>query len=643
MKNVNFTNVRSVTGRRLVAVALAIGALVCGPATAAASTRVTVAVVPRATTVTELAGVHGVAPGVMSAGIGTVPSEQTFLDVSQGNRIDDALYDRDLVGPFSFAREVPEWSDVVARADGAPADLVPGLLGRQLESAAIPAYAQQPMTASALIAANERGVVQPLRPGVCRDRCLAVISANLAELAAMARRLRGDDLLIAMAMPPAGSNRALPIGIVGRGFRGNLTSNSTRTSAYVLSTDIAPTILSRFGLRSPDEMEGEPIRAEGTIDPAAVDDLAARMAVIPSRRLPVLAACLASWIAVAAGVAAFAPGARRVSAAWLALAFAFLPLTLLAAAAIEPRGLVEGLLVGIGSGALAALTLRLVRGWWALTITCALTVTAYAVDVIAGSGLTRLSLLGPNPIVGVRFYGIGNELEALLAVMVPVGVAAGLTAAAEKRPITGSAAGVTFFGVGLLTALVFAAGRFGADVGAAIVLPFGAAVAALSFRQDLKRFPGSTRGKSSRLDRGRLAVAVIAAPIAALALLAFIDLVSGGNSHFTRSVLDTGGAGDLADVAERRLRLSAHDFGQAAGNPLFWIVVVGIGVAVSQRRRIDASLRPVPIARAGLIGACAAVAVGVLVNDSGATFLTLGSIALGAFLAYAWAQAGRIQ
>jgi hypothetical protein len=133
---------------------------------------------------------------------------------------------------------------------------------------------------------------------------------------------------------------------------------------------------------------------------------------------------------------------------------------------------------------------------------------------------------------------------------------------------------------------------------------------------------------------------VIAAPVAALALLAFIDLVSGANAHLTRSVLDAGGANDLADIAERRLRLSAHDFAQAAGNPLFWIVVVGIAAAISQWRRIDTWLRPVPLARAGLIGACAAVAVGVLVNDSGATFLVLGSLALGAFLAFAWSQVG---
>jgi hypothetical protein len=133
--------------------------------------------------------------------------------------------------------------------------------------------------------------------------------------------------------------------------------------------------------------------------------------------------------------------------------------------------------------------------------------------------------------------------------------------------------------------------------------------------------------------------ALIGAPFIALLLLVFIDLVSGGNAHLTRSVIDAGGASNLANVAERRLRLSANDFAQAAGNPLFWIVVVGIAVAVSQWRRIDAWLAPAPLARAGLIGACAAVAVGVLVNDSGATFLVLGALALGAFVAYTWSQA----
>ena len=206
--------------------------------------------------------------------------------------------------------------------------------------------------------------------------------------------------------------------------------------------------------------------------------------------------------------------------------------------------------------------------------------------------------------------------------MVPVGVGAALTAGGVKR---GRTAAVAFLCVGAVAALIFAAGRFGADIGAAVVLAVGAAVAAVL-----------TSG-----SRRHLAVAIVAAPLVAVGGLALVDLVSGGNAHLTRSVIDAGGAGDLADIAQRRLELSADDFAQAAGNPLFWIVIVGIALAIGQRRRIDTWLQGAPFARVGVVGACAAVAAGVLVNDSGATFLVLGSLALGAALAFAWAQAQR--
>ena len=83
------------------------------------------------------------------------------------------------------------------------------------------------------------------------------------------------------------------------------------------------------------------------------------------------------------------------------------------------------LLVMFGAPLLAALTLAALRDYRALAVAAALTVLAYAVDAIAGSPLSALSLLGPNPGLGVRFYGIGNELEALLAVLVVAGPAPG--------------------------------------------------------------------------------------------------------------------------------------------------------------------------------------------------------------------------
>jgi hypothetical protein len=620
---------------------LAAGALLCGAAPAAAAPRVIVGVLPPDTTATELARVNGMAVGLMSTGIGQVSPDQTYLDISQGNRIDDALYDRPLPHVSRSYLRVPRWSGIVRRAAAAPADIVPGLLGSSLVDAGIRPEPVPAAGAAALMVVDRGGEIGRVVGGAIG---VGVFSAGIGTVHRLATTVPAGGLMIAFAEPSSG-RQTVPIGIVGSGFHGNLTSDSTRTHGYVLSTDLGPTILARFGLSIPDEMAGEPVRAEGTVDPGAVEDLGRRIAVIPGRRAPLLIVCLSCWIAAAAAVAVLRPQARRIAAAWLALAFAYLPLTLLAGAAVEPTGLAEGLLVGVGAGALAAVTTRFVRGWGALAIACATSVLAYAIDVAAGSELTRLSLLGPNPIFGVRFYGIGNELEALFAVVVPVGVGAGLSAYTRwGSGVSRCGAVATFLLAAVVAGIVFGAGRFGADVGAAIVLPVGAAVAVIALPSDLVHLAPNEGIKSSKSSWRRVLVAVVGAPFIALLFLALIDLVSGGNAHLTRSLLDAGGAGDLADVAERRLRLSAHDFAQAAGNPLFWVVVAGIGVTASRWRRIDTWLRPAPLARAGVIGACAAVASGVLVNDSGASFLVLGALALGASLAFAWSQApGRVQ
>ena len=620
-------------------VALAAGALFCGCAapSAGATSYLQVAITPSDTTIGELAAVPHMSVGVMSTGIGSVPAEQTYLDISQGSRIDDALYDDPLWPLGSVGRRIRGWAQILRRAEGAPADILPGLLASTLDSRGVQSQAVPAAGSAALMVASRDGVI-----GRDIGGRVSVFSSGVGVVRKQATRLRQDGLLIAFAEPTAG-NETLPIGIAGGGFEGDLTSDSTRTDGYVLSTDLAPTILTRFGVPIPDEMDGEPIRAEGSVDAAGVESLGARMAAIPDRREPILVSCLLAWSLIAFAVSRIVFGLRRAAFAWLALAFAYMPLLLLLGALLEPSAAVEGLLVGFGAAGLAALTARFAWGWRGLAIASGITVIAYATDVIAGSDLTRLSLLGPNPIFGVRFYGIGNELEALIAVMVPAGVAAGLTAyTGWGRRLSERAAVGAFLGAGVVGAVVFGAGHFGADVGAAIVLPIGAAVSVAALpAQSFEAFARSSNHNPSKFaGRLRVVAAVIAAPVITLILLAFIDSVSGGNSHLTRSVIDAGGASDLADVVERRLRLSAHDFARAARNPLFWIVVVGICVAISRWRRIDAWLRPVPIARAGLIGASTAVAVGVLVNDSGASFLVLGGLALGAFLAFAWSQAG---
>jgi len=542
------------------------------------------------------------AVGLMSAGMGSVPAEQTYLDISQGNRVFDSLYDEPLPPDVGGGICGPAYSKaVVERAESAPADIVPGLLAETLRRAG--------------------------------ESC-AVRSVDLAQLRALVRGLRGDDLLIAIERAPPEKNGALAIGIGGisstNSNDGNnssngqeLTSDSTRTDGYVLSTDIAPTILQRLGIEVPSAISGQPIRAETGLDVASLESLASRMASISERRGPVIGLSLLVWLLALALVTLLSRGrAARVGVGLVGLSVVLLPLVLLLGAALEPSQTAEQLLVLVGTPALAAgLLLAAGTPVRALAVASALVVVACAIDVVAGSPLTKLSLLGPNPGLGARFYGIGNELEALLAVLLVAGAGAALQAFAPRAATRTAAA--AFLATGIAFAFAFAAGWFGADVGAAIVMPIGAAAAA---------------SKVATPRRRTALLTIMTILLAFVGFVAAVDLISGANTHLTRSVLDAGGFSDLAQVAQRRLQLSAHSFVRPVVFLALPAIIALTAIAVWRRDAIRNWFAAVPLLAAGLFGATVAVVAGALANDSGALVLEIGFAYLIVFAGFAWAE-----
>jgi hypothetical protein len=368
-------------------------------------------------------------------------------------------------------------------------------------------------------------------------------------------------------------------------------------------------------------MNGSEIRTEGEPDSGEVADLQERLSERPDRDL-VLLLPLGSWLVLTAlSALAFRARGARVTLPLLALSCAWAPLLLLVGAALEPGELAEAMLVGLGAPALALATSRLVPGARGLAVACGVTVAAHALDVIAGSPLTALSVLGPNPASGVRFYGIGNELEAALTTLTLVGVGAWL---ASRRELTGRAAAGWFLGAALLATVAFAPGRFGADVGAAIVLMFGG---------------GAAAALALGLDRRRTALALIGLPLIALVGLVLVDLVLGG-AHLSRTVLNAGSGGDVLDAFDRRLTLTVRSFTSPVYPELLALSVVVLAIALVFRERVDAWFGNRWPARCGYLGAVAGVAVGTLANDSGAILLVIGTILLAVFAGYFWAVRG---
>ena len=353
-----------------------------------------------------------------------------------------------------------------------------------------------------------------------------------------------------------------------------------------------------------------------------------RLWEVTDRRAPVIGVTLLVWLG-AFGLAMAVDRRRggRAAARLLALAFAYLPLICLAAAALEPSIGAERLLVMLGSPGLAALTLASLGGYRALAFACAATALAYAIDLIGGSALTQLSIVGPNPAGGHRFYGIGNELEACLVVLILVGTGAALSSPAvpghaqspQRRDVGPGPA--TFLVVAAIFTFVFAYGRYGADVGAAISLPLGAAVAAALLA-----------------GRRRLALLAVLLPIPALAILSAADLITSANAHLTRTVLDAKSGGDVLSVIGHRLSETVSSFGRptlVAGLP---IVIAAAVLAWLRRDRLTTWLEGLPALRAGMLGALAATLVGTVANDSGALLLEIGGAYLLVFIGFVWAE-----
>lgn len=576
---------------------------------------------PEDTELEALGEVDGLAVGLLQTGVGVVPPEQAFLDIGQGNRTSVSIYEDE--GPPALdpvpGRQIPAaaWDQIESRARDASSQVIPGLFGSTLEQASIPVAATAASGDGALIAANRDGAIELAEcgPGSCDG--VSVVGVELAELDALVRGLGGDDLLIAIQSPPPPAERLVGFGIAGEGYGGAPTSPSTRADGLVITTDIAPTVLDRLGLRIPTQMNGDVIESGQELEPGALAEDAERLYEKTLRFGSVIGIAVLVWLATALAASMLAPAHRRTVAGVLGLSILYLPLVQLFTGELAPSVGMERLLVMFGAPVLAAVTRGAWRGWSAVAMACAATVIAIAAVLILELDALRYSIIGPNLISGGRFYGIDNEIEAIVGTLVPLGTGAMLATRAATRD-GGVRAAAWFAAVGFLAAFVFAAGRFGADVGAAIVLPVGAAVAV-----------------AVALNSRRAALAALIAPVAGLVALFAVDAVVGGDAHFTRTIIDADSLSEVLEVIERKLDLMVASFGRS-GNLQLIPVTIGLLIFAALRWRAIVAWIGDRAALAGFAGAGVAAVVGTVTNDSGAVALIYGTFVLAAGILVAW-------
>jgi hypothetical protein len=381
--------------------------------------------------------------------------------------------------------------------------------------------------------------------------------------------------VVYVQLPPPGEHhntRRYLVVFVGGGYRGILTSESTRIRGLVSVADIAPSLVDLRKGRTPT------IRSQPDADAAAdLHELDTHLARVHKDRGWTMFALVVTYIALVA----FAPRASV-----LAPAAAIVASLVLSAVDATRLWLViaASIALTVAFACAGAARRRL------LPVAVAAFLAAYLVTLTASPETNALAVLGARPDGGGRFYGIGNQLETLLLVPVIAAVAAG---------------GLRWFvPLGLLALVTIGWSKAGADGGGLVV--FAAAFAVLLAR--LRPGPFSWR---------RLAI-VGAGTIALVFALIGIDAALGGSSHVTHSV----GSGSLFGDFGRRLHLSWASATRGWDAGLLFLGCLAILVYIARRRprypSVDAMLL--------------ALVVSLLVNDTPVDIILLGAIGSAALL-----------
>jgi hypothetical protein len=371
---------------------------------------------------------------------------------------------------------------------------------------------------------------------------------------------------IVVALPSGAAqpnDRVYPVLVIAPGYRGLLTSPSTRLPGVVSIADLAPTALGE------DDALGSTPRADPARRLLALDELIRekRENRLPSALLVAALIVLLAFTHPRAALLAYPTaltanlvlGATETSSLWIVL----LSIVLAVAAAV----------------ALAPL----VRGPTRLGLALAAVLVLYLVAFLVDGSWVAYSPWGP-PQNG-RFYGVSNLLETMLLVPALAGAA---LLVRRLGPLA-------FAGVALLSFVLVVGGRFGADGGGALVLAAGYAV--------LGGLLAGLRGR-------RLAAAIAGAALLAGALIG-IDAATGGSSHVTKAV--GGGPDTLAAHFGERLQVSWERVTVAPGPALATALsLLALAILVIRLLRSEAPWtdRALPLAFA------TAVAVSLVVNDS---------------------------
>jgi hypothetical protein len=573
------------------------------------------------------------------------------------------------------AGKVPRWSEYRAAAGATRFDASLGLLGDQVASHGICLQTIGP--GAALGASRSSGMVvryqqydeptlpaalsrcpvtlidvgavrdpadvdarDEARPKTTREQQVEAVDARVAAVLKAAPA--GTDVAFVSLADAGVTERLRMIAVTGPHFgAGTLESSSTRQPGLVQLTDLTPTILQHLGVSRPPTLGGAPLRivpASDNSDRSADERLRALLDYDEASHkvhrlvepffygfiLLLLAFLLTVCLLWKAGWGAPAQRCRllRVTRR-VAIIASTVPVSTFLANLLPWWRFSVPLVSVVASVAIfaAAVSALALRGPWSrrpfgpIGAVCVTTMTVLALDVMTGSRLQLSSLLGLQPVVGGRFYGMGNVTFALFAtatLMLCTAVGNHLLSIGQPRRAAGAVGAI-----GMAAVIVDAAPSWGSDLGGPTALLPAVmllVLAILEIRLTLRRLFAIGVGIGGFLF-----------------LLGLVDWLRPAESRshlgkFVQTTLD----GGAWDIVVRKLEQNIALF---FSNPLSLLIPVALILFAYVLARPDSraaapmrrSFATVPLLRPGLISVLVMWAIGFALNDSGAAIPAVGA------------------
>lgn len=468
----------------------------------------------------------------------------------------------------------------------------------------------------------------PAVTGEGTGRASAALAADRALGSLLLATRASDVLLVGLSAGPGEDTAALHVAIArGEAFPpGALRSASTRRAPYVQLIDVAPTVLELVDVAVPDSMSGEPWRSVGQAPtPAELADLDVKAQAQKAVTVPFFVTLLAGellliLLALRLGRVDVAElialgGVAAMGASYVANLVPWWRspaplLTLLAAVVVVATAVVAVATAPIfaGSGGRSRVPSRDDEdqrdSWllWPVGIVCAFTAGVLLLDLVTGAQLQMSSVAGYSPLVAGRFAGIGNVAFGVLAASVLLA-----TAALTRRASAVAA-------VALGTVAIDGAPPWGSDVGGVLALVPAFVLLAMLLT-------------GRRVSVLRLVAAAVAGALVVTAFaLADWARAAEDRTHLGRFVQDV--ADGSAGTVLRRKAEAILDL--LFANPVTALLPLAVALVVylvlRPPRPLAAAFDAAPAWRSGLLATGLAMAIGFVVNDSGAAVVALAIV-----------------